>query len=106
MQDIFANEVSEWRKRGAKIIDVREPEEYAAGHLPDALNIPLDSLTLTPALASSPLVMVCASGGRSARAAAMLEDAGHAEVASLLGGTFGWIQQNRDVEFPQDHADL
>ena len=99
MQDLFPNEVGEWQKRGAKIIDVREPEEYAGGHLPGAVNIPLASLTLSPELVTSPLVLVCASGGRSTRAAAMLEDAGHPEVANLLGGTFGWMQENRPVQF-------
>lgn len=100
MQDIFPSEVSEWQKRGARIIDVREPGEYVGGHLPGAVNIPLASLTLSPELTASPLVVVCASGGRSARAAALLEDAGHPEVANLLGGTFGWLQENRPVVFP------
>jgi phage shock protein E len=99
MQDIFPNEVGQWQGRGARIIDVREPAEYAGGHLPGAVNIPLADLTLIPELTASPLVVVCASGGRSARAAALLEEAGHPEVANLLGGTFGWLRENRPVEF-------
>jgi len=101
MQDIFSNEVSQWQKRGARIVDVREPEEYAEGHLPGSVNIPLANLTLTPELCASPLIVVCASGGRSAHAAGILEAAGHPEVANLLGGTFGWIQENRPIEFPK-----
>ena len=100
MQDIFPNEVGQWQGRGARIVDVREPEEYAGGHLPGAINIPLGDLNLIPELIASPLVLVCASGGRSACAAAMLEEAGHPEVANLLGGTYGWMQENRPVEFP------
>jgi len=98
MQDIFPNEVGQWQGRGAKIIDVREPAEYAGGHLPGAVNIPLAELTLRAELSAAPVVVVCASGGRSARAAALLEDAGHQEVANLLGGTFGWMAENRPVE--------
>ena len=105
MQDIFPNEVGQWQQRGARIIDVREPEEYAGGHLPGAVNIPLTDLTLTPQLRASPLVVVCASGGRSARAAALLEEAGHPEVANLLGGTSGWMQEGRPVEVPEVDAD-
>ena len=102
MQDIFPNEVGQWQQRGARIIDVREPEEFAGGHLPGAVNIPLADLTLIPELTASPLALVCASGGRSARAAALLEGAGH---PNLLGGTFGWIQEGRSVEFPEVDAD-
>jgi phage shock protein E len=99
MQDIFPNEVGQWQGRGARIIDVREPAEYAGGHLPGAVNIPLADLTLIPEWNASPVVVVCASGGRSARAAALLEEAGHPEVANLLGGTYGWMQEGRPVEF-------
>ncbi|GGJ76789.1 hypothetical protein GCM10008939_21170 [Deinococcus aquiradiocola] len=99
MQDIFANEVGRWQGRGALVIDVREPAEYAAGHLPGAVNLPLASLTLTTEISASPLIVVCASGGRSARAAGLLTRAGHPEVANLLGGTLGWLRENRPVEF-------
>ncbi|TSA85468.1 rhodanese-like domain-containing protein [Deinococcus detaillensis] len=46
MHDIFPNEVGEWLKRGARIIDVREPQEYLGGHLPGPVNIPLGELGL------------------------------------------------------------
>ena len=105
MQDIFPNEVSQWQKRGARVIDVREPAEYAGGHLPGAVNIPLATLTLTPDLRAAPLVLVCASGGRSAHAAGALEDAGHPDVANLLGGTYGWMQEGRPVAFPEVDGD-
>ena len=105
MQDIFPNEVSQWRKRGARIVDVREPAEYAGGHLPGAINIPLAGLTLTPELRALPLVLVCASGGRSARAARILDETGHPEVANLLGGTYGWMQEGRPVAFPEVDGD-
>ena len=97
---VTRTEVVELLANGAQLVDVLPAEEYASEHLPGAVNIPLASLTLSPELTASPLVVVCASGGRSARAAALLEDAGHPEVANLLGGTFGWLQENRPVVFP------
>ncbi|WP_370657471.1 rhodanese-like domain-containing protein [Deinococcus sp. KNUC1210] len=73
--------------------------------MPEAVNIPLSDLTLIPELSATPVVVVCASGGRSARAAALLEGAGHSDVANLLGGTYGWMQEGRPVEFPEVEGD-
>ncbi|MDV6375578.1 rhodanese-like domain-containing protein [Deinococcus arenicola] len=101
VQDIFPAEVSLWLRRGAQLIDVREPAEYAGGHLPGAVNIPLAQLKSTPVLSRAPVVLVCASGSRSAQAAALLTEAGHSDVAHLLGGTVGWMQEGRAVEFPE-----
>lgn len=76
------------------VIDVRAPGEYAAGHLPGAHNIPLDHLdTALPALRTAAgrgeLLVVCASGARSADACRRL--AGHGIPAGgLTGGTNAW----------------
>lgn len=62
------------------VVDVREPDEFAAGHLPGALSVPLS--TLPAAIAGGdlprdrPLTVICARGGRAARAAAILAEAG------------------------------
>ncbi|GAA4001762.1 rhodanese-like domain-containing protein [Deinococcus rubellus] len=101
MQGIFPNEVGEWMKRGALIIDVHGPEEYARGHLPSEVNIPLGELQPIPEWTAAPVVVVCASGGRSARAAVVLEETGHFDVATLPGGTFGWMQENRPIEIAE-----
>ncbi len=98
VQDIFPAEVSLWRRRGARLIDVREPAEYAGGHLPGAVNTPLAELKDTPELNISPVVLICASGSRSAQAAALLTEAGHSDVANLLGGTIGWMQEGRPID--------
>lgn len=50
VQDIFPAEVSLWRQRGARLTDIREPGQYAGGHLPGAVNIPLAELQNTPEL--------------------------------------------------------
>ncbi|OKI02679.1 transporter [Streptomyces sp. CB02923] len=90
------------RLSACTVVDVRTPGEYAAGHLPGAHNIPLDHLaTALPALkaaaARGELLMVCASGNRSATACAQLAAAG-IPAATLTGGTAAWTAQGHPVE--------
>ncbi|AZI44962.1 rhodanese-like domain-containing protein (plasmid) [Deinococcus psychrotolerans] len=99
VQDIFPAEISLGQRRGARLIDVREPAEYECGHLPGAVNIPLAKLRGNQEFGGSPVVLVCARDSRSAQAAALLLEAGHADVANLLGGTLGWMQEHRPVDF-------
>ena len=71
---------------GAALIDVRTPNEFSAAHLPDARNIPLDRLMAKPQQAGpkeKPVVLYCASGMRSARAASVLRRAGYTAVFNL-----------------------
>jgi len=80
---------------GAVIIDVRSPDEFAAGHVAGAINIPLDSLAAqTAALPKEAvLVTVCGKGGgRSERAATELRALGWNSARSLCGGTQAWMQ--------------
>jgi rhodanese-related sulfurtransferase len=72
------------------VIDVREPMEYANGHIAGSRNIPLGRLGDTP-LPPGPLVLVCQSGNRSARALAQLRQLGHSEpLVDLEGGLPSW----------------
>jgi MFS family permease len=76
-----------------RVVDVRSPEEYASGHLPAAVNIPLAEL-LDQASSWSRrqrIITVCAKGGgRSAQAAQTLRDLGFGRTWWLCGGTLGW----------------
>jgi MFS family permease len=78
---------------GVRVVDVRSPEEYASGHLPQAINIPLSEL-LERARSWSPkerIITVCAKGGgRSAQAAQVLRDMGFGRTWWLCGGALGW----------------
>ncbi|MER5355304.1 rhodanese-like domain-containing protein [Kitasatospora sp. NPDC002551] len=87
------------------VVDVRTPGEYAAGHVPGALNIPLDQLDRAlPALrtvaARGELLIVCASGNRSGRACESLAAAG-IPAATLVGGTSAWAAAGHEVERPE-----
>lgn len=76
------------------VVDVREPEELtgALGHIPGAVNVPLGTL-LTTTLGwerAAPLLIVCRSGGRSARGARALGQEGFSALFNLAGGMLAW----------------
>jgi rhodanese-related sulfurtransferase len=80
------------REAGAFILDVRQPEEWTAGHIPDATLIPLGDLSAR--IAEVPrdrkVVVVCRSGNRSAQGRDILLGAGHPSVTSMAGGMNDW----------------
>jgi rhodanese-related sulfurtransferase len=85
------------------LIDVRQPEEFASppGHLPGAMNVPLAEVASRArqlAERGQPIVVVCKTDKRSARAAAELVAAGLPDVTVLRSGTDGWHQQGFALE--------
>jgi rhodanese-related sulfurtransferase len=78
-------------EEGAVLIDVREPEEWQVGRAPQAVHIPLGELgaRLGELPSDRKLIMVCRSGGRSARAAEALLERGLPAV-NLAGGMQAW----------------
>jgi rhodanese-related sulfurtransferase len=77
------------------LIDVREANEFAFERIPGALLYPLSTFDsrAIPAVSGRKLVLQCAAGGRSMRAAQALAAAGHAEVHNLEGGINAWKAQ-------------
>ncbi len=88
--------------REAQIVDVREPDEFsgALGHIAGARPIPLGELAARSSELDPrrPVVTVCRSGSRSARASSLLEKAGFAQVANLAGGMLRWRAEGQPVE--------
>ena len=86
----------------AVVIDVCEPNEFAAGHVGGAKNIPLDQLEekLSGVVKNKalPVILVCQSGARSARAAAIAKKLGYEQAQSLGGGLGAWRTANLPVE--------
>lgn len=82
-------------RAGARLIDVREDSERAAGMADGAEGVPLARLLEAPADVapdrSAPLLLICASGARSMRAAQALAASGYTRVASVTGGTTRWL---------------
>jgi sulfur-carrier protein adenylyltransferase/sulfurtransferase len=91
---------------GAVIVDVREPEEWAAGHIPGALHVPKSYLESRIEGAvpdrEGHVVLYCASGNRSAWAArTLIEDLGYEHVESMTGGFTLWKDRGYEVETPR-----
>ncbi|MEU1849669.1 rhodanese-like domain-containing protein [Streptomyces sp. NPDC019990] len=87
------------------VIDVRTPGEYAGGHLPGALNIPLDQIQravpdLRHATDRGDVLVVCASGARSENACKILAENG-VTAATLSGGTGAWAADGHELHRPQ-----
>jgi rhodanese-related sulfurtransferase len=94
-------------KSGAKapfVLDVRTPEEYVAGHVPGAVNIPHDQVAAR--LAEVPkdrdVVLYCRSGKRAALAGGVLAGNGYTRLQHLEGDMTAWQEQQRPVEVPRD----
>lgn len=81
-------------REDAQVIDVREPGEYANGHLPEARNIPLARIEERAGeldkYKDSPLLVVCQTGARSASACKQLGKLGFSRVHNLEGGIDAW----------------
>lgn len=82
-----------------QIIDVREPDEFAQGHLANAHNIPRGVLEFKIEEAvsnkSTPIVVYCKTGGRAALSAHALQTLGYTDVISIEGGYESWITQHQ-----------
>jgi molybdopterin/thiamine biosynthesis adenylyltransferase/rhodanese-related sulfurtransferase len=106
IEEVDPSEVAELMHEGVAIIDVRETDEYATGHLPGAKHVPRSYLEtriegIVPDR-SSQVILYCASGNRSAYGARTLEqDLGYENVRSMTGGITLWKDRGYDVEVPR-----
>jgi rhodanese-related sulfurtransferase len=104
IREVSPEEAGAWFGN-AKVLDVREPAEYAAGKLPGAVNIPRGVLEFQigshPAFAGAQneeILVYCLSGGRSALAVETLLKLGYEGAVSLAGGFKAWSESGRAVE--------
>lgn len=82
------------------LVDVRSKGEFSSGHLPNAINIPLNELSKRSGeiAKDKPVVVVCASGSRSRSGARVLANAGFSDVFNLKGGTAQWAMRGLPIE--------
>jgi rhodanese-related sulfurtransferase len=85
-----------------QLVDVRSPAEFEAGHIPGAVNVPLDMLRgrldeLCQVLQDQEIVLVCQSGQRAGQAREALQRAGHPGGAVLAGGIGDWTAVGGDL---------
>lgn len=98
---IDPNEARDAQKNGAQLIDVRERDEWDAGHIQDALFYPVARISSDPDIdvaADTPIVTYCKAGGRAERAAEVLRAAGYSDVHAMNGGFEDW----RDAGYPTE----
>jgi rhodanese-related sulfurtransferase len=83
---------------GVTLLDVREPDEWQAGHAPDALHIPMGDVAnrLGDLPESNEVYVVCRSGGRSARVTAYLNQNGW-DAKNVEGGMMSWAAAGRPM---------
>ncbi|WP_312833884.1 rhodanese-like domain-containing protein [Comamonas sp.] len=89
-----ANAVALINREKAVVVDVSDAQEFSAGHISNAKNVPLDQLEAQlPTVVKNkalPLILVCAQGQRSQRAVAVAKKLGYTNVQALAGGMKGW----------------
>lgn len=95
--------LSDGAAAGPRLVDVRTPAEFEAGHIPGAVNVPLDVLKgqlddVCRVLHGQDVVLVCRSGARSDQARQALSQAGHADSAVLSGGILDWEKHGGEVD--------
>ncbi len=106
IQEIPLADADEAIRSADVLMDVREADEYAQGHLPGAVHISRGllefKLSSTPALASRDLnfVVYCKTSGRAALAASVMHDMGYLNVKSIAGGYDAWVAHGRPVVKP------
>jgi molybdopterin/thiamine biosynthesis adenylyltransferase/rhodanese-related sulfurtransferase len=106
IDEVDPSVVREQVTNGATVIDVREPEEWAAGHIPGAVHVPKSYLESRIEGAapdrSGHVILYCASGNRSAWATrTMVDDLGYENVESMTGGFTLWKDRGYEVDVPR-----
>jgi rhodanese-related sulfurtransferase len=99
MREIYVTELQAAVRDGATLLDVREPGEYADGHVPGARNAPMAQLpsVLGELDRDQPVLLICWSGNRSGAMCDLVAAAG-LEAVNVGGGTAAWIRAGGPVE--------
>ena len=98
VSEVTVDELDMALQSGARLIDVREVDEYQAAHVPGAVLVPLATVpsALDHFATDQTTYVICRSGGRSQRACEFLVEQG-LSVINVGGGTLAWISSGRDI---------
>lgn len=97
--EISVAELEQLIAAGSMVIDVREADEFVAGHVPTAISIPLSTVQnrIDEFRHEGTVYVICQSGGRSLRACQYLADFDIDNLVNIAGGTAGWIALGKEV---------
>jgi len=102
IREVDPQVAAQLQREGAIVVDVREPYEWAQGHVSGAQLIPSGELPRRFQAGALPreseILFICASGARSWDAASLAEASGYHRVASVVGGTSRWRQLGLPIE--------
>lgn len=99
IEEITVDELAERLAGGVRLIDVREPDEYAEARVPGAVLVPLGTVAgqVDRFRGDGPAYVICRSGARSMSACELVGALG-VEAVNVAGGTLAWIATGRSVE--------
>ncbi len=99
MREVTIDDLSRALEQGLPVVDVREAGEYAEGHVPGVVHIPMGQLParVDELRREQPVLVICASGNRSSAMTDYLASAGF-DAASVSGGTTAWACAGRPIE--------
>jgi rhodanese-related sulfurtransferase len=99
MREIDVAALEQAVRDGAQLVDVRQPAEFAQGHVPGARLIPMGALAsrLGELDRRRPVHVICASGNRSSAMTSLLDASGF-EAVNVRGGTGAWVRSGRPLE--------
>ena len=106
--DEFREKFQSGESGDCQFIDVREDDEYAEGHIPGAINIPLSEFParIDEISEERSVVLVCNTGRRSSQAALFMAGMGYEDIYNLEDGTKGWLQRGYPVASESPESDL
>ncbi|CCK83576.1 Rhodanese-related sulfurtransferase [Lactobacillus equicursoris 66c] len=91
MKEITTKELADLlAAKDIKLIDIRTPIEYLAGHIKEAKNFPLEEINSFDLPKSDRYYLICRSGNRSGQAAAILSQKGYTDLVNVQGGMLDW----------------
>jgi rhodanese-related sulfurtransferase len=101
VREIDVDQLAERLASGGRVVDVREPAEYAEAHVPGAVLVPLGTVPdqVDAFTGDGPTYVICRSGARSMRACEFLAAQGidGLETVNVAGGTLAWIASGRET---------
>jgi len=105
LSEIDLDQLDAARAEGGLVLDVRDPDEYEAAHVPGARLVPLSELPgrLDEVPKGEPVSVICQHGSRSMTAAQLLDRQGY-DARSVAGGTSAWQESGRPVDTGPESA--